>query len=196
MLKKLIVSVAAAWAFSASGQGIPVIDVAAIAQAIQQLLAWEKQYQQMYEQLQNLRQQLSTAESQLSSTTGTRNLGQLYNAIPRPALDPALMRSLQQGESAGQVVSASKAQLAALQGDIEARSRQIQQLMNGINATSDLKGVQEISARIASEQVMVTSEGNSATVLAQTREMRLRELDQIRSEELLRRLSAPNGFGR
>ena len=196
MLKKLTLTVALALTSGVYAQGIPVIDVAGLAQAIQQLLAWEKQYQQMYEQLLSQKQQLSAAQTQLGSVTGNRNLGQLHNYIPGPSLDPALMQSLQQAQDAQAVVSSSQAQLAALQSTIDGRSRQIQQLMAGINTTTDLKGAQELAARISAEQVMVTSEGNSAAVLAQARELRLRQLEEAQNAERLRRLSSPNSFGR
>jgi type IV secretion system protein VirB5 len=59
--------------------GIPVIDVANLAQAIQQVLAWAQQYQQMVQQLQQMQQQYAAItggrgmEALLPMTNAARN---------------------------------------------------------------------------------------------------------------------------
>jgi type IV secretion system protein VirB5 len=74
-LKRLLLSIAAVavMATKASAQGIPVIDVANLAQAIQQVTAWSNQYSQMVQQYQML-------TNQLTAITGTRGLGEILNA--------------------------------------------------------------------------------------------------------------------
>lgn len=57
---------------SASAQGIPVIDAAALAQQIQQVVAWGEQYRQMVEHYQRLGEQLNAIK-------GARGMGQLLN---------------------------------------------------------------------------------------------------------------------
>ena len=59
MIKKLMASLAVAVACTGPvfAQGIPVIDVASLTQAINQVLAWEQQYKQMLQQLQQMQQQ-------------------------------------------------------------------------------------------------------------------------------------------
>lgn len=76
------------FAFSALGSnaahaGIPVIDVAALAQAIQQVMAWGQQYQQMAQQYQQLTQQFQQLQQTHNSLNGIRNLGDVMN---NPAL--------------------------------------------------------------------------------------------------------------
>jgi type IV secretion system protein VirB5 len=60
--------------------GIPVIDVAAIAQQVQQVIAWGKQYTQMVDQINNLRNQYSQLQTTYNSLTGDRGLATLLNA--------------------------------------------------------------------------------------------------------------------
>lgn len=71
MIKKLISLLAFVTSFSANA-GIPVIDVGAIAQAMQQVAAWQEQYQQMTQQIQQL-------TAQINAVTGARNLGSILN---------------------------------------------------------------------------------------------------------------------
>ena len=47
------------WVPMRAHAGIPVIDAANLAQAVQEVLAWAQQYQQMVQQLQQQRQQIS-----------------------------------------------------------------------------------------------------------------------------------------
>ena len=70
--------------------GIPVIDVAALTQAIQQVIAWGQQYGQMAQQYQTLVQQYDQLVAQYNAVTGTRNLGNVLN-------DPALQQAVPGG---------------------------------------------------------------------------------------------------
>lgn len=58
---------------SAAGSGMPVIDIANLAQDIQQ-------FEQLTAQLQQLQQQLAQAQQQYQSITGSRNMGGLFNS--------------------------------------------------------------------------------------------------------------------
>lgn len=64
---------------TAANAGIPVIDVASLAQAIQSVIAWGQQYGQMTEQYQQLLQQYQQMVQQYNALTGTRNLGDVLN---------------------------------------------------------------------------------------------------------------------
>jgi type IV secretion system protein VirB5 len=63
--------------------GVPVIDVANLANSLQQVLAWAEQYQQMYQQYQQLVQQYNQAVSTFNSLNGIRGMADLVN---NPAL--------------------------------------------------------------------------------------------------------------
>lgn len=71
MIKKLVSLLAFVASFSANA-GIPVIDAGSIAQAMQQVAAWQQQYQQMTQQIQQL-------TAQINAVTGARNLGSILN---------------------------------------------------------------------------------------------------------------------
>jgi len=53
--------------------GIPVIDASNLAQQIEQVVAWGKQYEQMMQQIQNLQQQIT-------NTTGSRGFSSVLNS--------------------------------------------------------------------------------------------------------------------
>lgn len=64
---------------NAARAGIPVIDAANLAQAIQQVIAWGQQTLQMGTQIANQVSQIQNQVTQIQRITGTRNLGQTYN---------------------------------------------------------------------------------------------------------------------
>lgn len=77
--------------------GIPVIDATAIAQQIQQVLAWTQQYQQMIDQFNKLQQQFQQMQTMTNKLDGGRGLGSILqnpaiaNALPPEMRDAALM---------------------------------------------------------------------------------------------------------
>ena len=75
-MKKLLRILALVTGLFSGGQafaGIPVIDGANLAQAIQQVMAWAQQYQQMTQQIQQLQQQIE-------SVTGSRGFSSVLNS--------------------------------------------------------------------------------------------------------------------
>jgi len=139
----------------AQAQGIPVIDVTAIMQAIEQVRAWEQQYQQMQQQLQQQQQMLQ-------NTTGTRNLGTVANAITQPVLPPDIAQQISGTSTHESLTLLAMDQFGRLNQTLQTRSTQIQQLMQQINATTDAKSIQELHARIQAEQVMASNEAKEA----------------------------------
>lgn len=61
--------------------GMPVIDFAAVAAAIQQVFAWYQQATDMIEELNYLEDQIAQAEREYNSMTGSRLLGMIANDI-------------------------------------------------------------------------------------------------------------------
>jgi type IV secretion system protein VirB5 len=81
-LKRLLAATAAALgllAGSAAQAGIPVIDGANLAQAVQQIMAWGEQYGQMAQQIEQYARQIQQMEQQYNSLNGIRNMGDLVN---------------------------------------------------------------------------------------------------------------------
>ena len=172
--------------FGATGAnaGIPVIDVAAIVQAVQEVM-------QSVQQIQNQIRQIQQLQSQLDAVTGARNLGDILNnpALQNyiPANATQLVGNVQSNGYAGltdaartlrnaqmtynclnlagnertqcQASLAMPYQQQAFMQDAmdasRARIAQIQSLMRQINATPDAKAVAEIQARIEAENAML-----------------------------------------
>lgn len=161
----------------AHAQGIPVIDVAAIVQAIEQVKAWEGQYQQMIQSLQQ-QQQL------IQNSTGTRQLGQVSNAITSTVLPPDIGRQLASTQNHGDLNTLALQNFGTLNRSMQTRASQIQELMRQINSTQDAKSIQELSARIQSEQVMATNEAKEADWLRSQVEMQGRAIDLAHKQRM------------
>lgn len=82
-LKRLVASLAVAGAAMAGSPaahaGIPVFDGANLANAIQQLMSWADQYQQMTDQFTKLQEQLTEAKAIKGRLEGIRSLGSILN---------------------------------------------------------------------------------------------------------------------
>ena len=72
-----------------SEAGIPVIDVANLAQAISQVIAWGEQQLQMVTTINNQVAQIQNQATQIQRITGSRNLGQVYNNLSLQQVVPA-----------------------------------------------------------------------------------------------------------
>lgn len=87
--------------------GIPVIDVANLAQAIQQVMSWVQQYQQMVAQIQQLQAQYAA----ITGPRGMENLLQMSNA-QRNYLPPDYQQLIQ-------AVNGASATYAGLSGQVQ-----------------------------------------------------------------------------
>ena len=166
-LTRVVLGVALAaapvWTFA---QGIPVIDVANLVQAIQQVSAWGEQYSQMTQQLQQQLQQLQTAQSELQGMTGTRGLGTFANGIPVTGLVPSNVQSLLQGaQTPDALVSQVQSLVSGGMTNTQDRGAEIQTLMQEVNATTDPAGKAEMQARIAAENASVANDANRIALL-------------------------------
>lgn len=194
-LKKLFGAIALSLGLVAGNPahaGIPVIDGANLAQAIQQVMAWAQQYQQMVEQI----QEMQRAYNNLS---GIRNMGDLVNnPLARKYLPDEYQEILSNGvgqweairnaakkfDMAASSLSASSdaakafeqvAKQAAINraGAEEAyktasqRFNDIQVLLDKVNAAPDAKDIADLQGRIQAEQVMMQNEANKLQMLAQ-----------------------------
>ncbi|OTP75387.1 type IV secretion system protein [Caballeronia sordidicola] len=169
----------AGFSSSASAQGIPVIDVANLGQAIQQVSAWQQQYSQMQTQItqmtgnrgmggllsgQNgsyLPPDWNSAMSALSNGGGT-SYGQLASNAKQILNSQAVLQSsdinnlspdMQQYLSTVRNMSASQQALGqAAYANSAQRVSLLQTLTNQINTSTDPKAIMDLHATIASEQ--------------------------------------------
>ena len=169
---------------NAAHAGIPVIDVAALVQAVEEVM-------QSIQQITNQVRQIEQLQSQYEAVTGARNLGAILNnpALQNyiPADATTVLNNIQNNGYAGlsgtartlrdaqmtynclnlagtartqcQSSLAMPYQQKALMQDAmdSARGRitQIQSLMQQINSTQDQKAVSEVQARLAAENAML-----------------------------------------
>lgn len=163
-----------------AAQGIPVLDASNLAQAVNQVLAWEQQYKQMLQQIDQLLQQTDLATRNLTSMTGTRSLGEITNAIPTSVLDPNLRNTVASIASHADLNAYGSGQLASLQQATLTRYSQIQSLMRSINQTNDPKSIAELQGRIQSEQAMIANEQKEAELLRMSLDQQHRAIDAAR----------------
>lgn len=187
--KKITTSVLLATSIFASGtvraQGIPVIDTANLIQAIQEILAWYQQYEQMYQQLQ-------LAQKQLENASGSRGLGTINNAITNSTIDTDFVAKLATS-SKDQSRALMHEQLTKIAQTTNTRFGQIQLLMNRINQTNDQKSISEMIARIQSEQAMIALESKEIETIRFQYDMRIRQL-QEEAEKKISQAAMQGGY--
>jgi type IV secretion system protein VirB5 len=167
-------------------QGIPTIDVANLAQSINQVLAWKQQYEQMIQQLDQMRQANATALNSYQAMSGNRGLGLISNAIQQSVVPTGFLKQLSgttNHQDASTLVNAQLQRINASTGD---RFAQIQQLMSAINTTNDTKAIGELNARIAAEQAMIQNEAKEAAVLQQQYAQQIAAIEQSRIQRSIR----------
>jgi type IV secretion system protein VirB5 len=168
----------------AYASGIPVVDVAHIAETVMQ-------YQEMIKQLETLNSQLNQAKQQYESLTGSRGLGNLARstgAIPKnwqetlasmkngelgdlskqiresaSLLDKDFFADVDQAikDSLDQSMSAYTDQQALNQSFYDtatSRAQKMESLANQIDSASDMKAISDLQARVAVEQAQLTNE--------------------------------------
>lgn len=167
-----------------------VIDVGAIAQAIQEVAT-------LKQQLTTIQQQLTQAQQQFQSMTGSRgmqnllsginrnyfptNSAQLMTALATPiqssvntnaVLTPQQMAALSPAEQ--QQLNAARSNAALLQvttqqayANSSSRFASVQQLINAIPTATDQKGILDLQARIQAELGMLQNEQTKLQVLFQ-----------------------------
>ncbi|WP_334190493.1 P-type DNA transfer protein VirB5 [Noviherbaspirillum sp.] len=177
---------------NAAHAGIPVIDMANLAQAIQQVVAWGQQYQQMVRQIQQLQQQYD-------NLNGVRGMGNLVNnPIGRHYLPAEYGIILRQGvgqweaiynasrrfdislsgldaagdavrafENSGRQVAINRATAEEAYRTASQRFDDIQVLLDRVNNAPDAKDIADLSSRIQAEQVMMQNEANKLQMLHQ-----------------------------
>jgi type IV secretion system protein VirB5 len=192
MKQPFVVAAAIAfWALKVQAQGVPVIDAANLAQAINQVLAWEQQYTQMLQQIQQLQFQSEQATKNLEAMTGTRSLGLISNTITQSVIDPNFRAQLTAAGNFTQANELGRSQIQNLTQATTARFGQIQNLMAAINTTRDPKSIAELNARILAEQAMIANEQKDAELLRQSLEQQIRAIEAARMQRSINASAQP-----
>jgi type IV secretion system protein VirB5 len=217
-MKKLLLLAAATTLFSTAGaanaQGIPVMDAANLAQALDQVNAWGQQYQQMMQQYQQ-------AVLQYKAVTGARNLGDIINNPALAGVVPSdisnTYRSISEGGISGLTSAARQlrnsqavyncvgmkdadmttcqaylSMNAQKQADTEfgltslqQRYQQIQDLMGQINLTQDPKAIAELQARIQGETTGVANDQSRISLMNTLADTQAKAAEQALRERQL-----------
>jgi type IV secretion system protein VirB5 len=215
LIKKLFGTFALLSMGNAAHAGIPVIDAASLAQAMQQVAAWTKQFEQMKDQFTQL-------ERQYGNLNGVRGMGSLAN---NPAMrqylpanyqtilsngygNAAAIRSsskvygiestsLDAGSDTAKAFEANANQAAINRAVSEdgyaqasARFAGIQTLLDKVNDAPDAKDIADLQARIQAEQVMQQNEQTKLMMFGQLAQAQ-RDLQAQKSREI----SMKNGRG-
>ena len=172
--------------------GIPVIDAANLAQAVQQVTAWSQQYQQMVQQIQHLQQQYQNmsgvrniaslvnnplarqylpADYQTILNSGVGQWQAIYNAAKRFDINKTTLASTSDAAQAFQAIAKQAAinRASAEEGYKTASQRfsDIQTLLDRVNNAPDAKDIADLQGRIQAEQVMMQNEANKLAMLQQ-----------------------------
>lgn len=192
----------------AHATGIPVIDIAALQQSIQQ-------YIQMVQQLEQLRAQLEVAKQHYQAITGNRNMAGIYQedylaSLPGTADDTLHSPGTQVSRLADAIASQAShldeeqfekvaeeirsqlsaslretAQTQALNSQIYDnagnRFRRLSDLMNRIDSATDEKAISDLQARIAAENGLLTNE----LIKLQAMNALVQQRDNIRESEAI-----------
>lgn len=207
----------------AMASGVPTVDVAAIAQMLQQ-------FQVLQDQLKNMKSQLEQAQQQVTAMTGTRGMekmlrneaegliptnwqetlaqmnggkiGDLAQSIKQNAsrVDGDLLNRLlpQDSASASDSFANSAANAQATAGQAYElsgkRFARLQQLMDEIGNAQDAKAIADLQARIGVEQAILQNETIKMQALAQTASAQQAIQQQQMREMTLDRASTNNSM--
>jgi len=159
-LKAMLASLALMLSVGSAHAGIPVFDGMNFAQAVQQVLSWAQQYEQMADSIQQLRNQYAQLQTTYNSMTGNRGLGTILNG----AVDQAARRYLpSEGGQLGQLASGGVAGYGSLQSTIAGFKATVSSMPTdtfaaGTNAASALAAkIESLATQKALGQAAYTS---------------------------------------
>lgn len=233
-LKKAVITMVAVCSLGVASTparaGIPVIDVANLAQAIQEVIAWGQQYGQMVQQYEKLVQTYTQLQQSYAAITGGRGMEALApmttiarNYLPSDYTELANVMNNTSTTYSGlatqvQGIITSKSILSTVQ--VSSLSPQAQQLVDSgrksgallqtiatnaqqsqsnrfatldslraqIGAASDDKAIQDLQGRIATEQLMITVEGNKNQAIYQQVYAQELQRQQVEREAAVKQL--------
>ncbi|MGE0315893.1 MAG: type IV secretion system protein [Lautropia sp.] len=202
--------------------GIPVLDTANLLQAIEQVIAWGKQYAQMAEQIQQ-------QYEHYAAITGNRGFGavdfnallmevipnglvDIYEAVSNGELTAAAQairnaqriyncQGLLTGEDTARCnsvlnrVSESQAQIRTVYNRLVQRTNQVEALRGRILTTKDPKDIAELNARMVAELTQVSNDNSRIQMMVWTDKVqRQREEQSFRERQLENLQSGDDGL--
>ena len=196
----------------ANAGGIPVIDIAGLAQAIMDYVQNILDYYEQISQLEALEEQLATAESQLEAITTARGLAGMlsteydndFDVEYGDLLDSYGIQSSDAFDLTGEIAALYDKKNRS-PAEWEARSRkycdqavdrfsELQKLINEVNAADDEKHILDLQARIAGEQAMLENETIKLQMMESEAKAQQAMLRQKELNELLNMEGDPNNY--
>lgn len=200
---------------NAAHAGIPVFDGSNLAQQIQQVISWGKQFTQMKDQFDQLKKQYD-------ALNGSRGMASLVNDPAMRKYLPADYASILTGgyadsatiKAAAKVIGIDETYIGAATDTAKAfdsnatqaainrataaagykqahdRFEKIQVLLDKVSAAPDAKDIADLQARIQAEQTMMANEANKLAMLGQLAQAQ-RDLAAQRSIEMRMKASIP-----
>lgn len=169
-----------ALAVSARGfaTGIPVVDVASLAQAVQEVAYLSQQLETLQNQLQTTKNQLSQATNLNTYVTGNSsyayllNSDSMYNTLPTTLSEMYSSSSSVNASALGltsdnpvvqdndNVIASSMGSLDSLYTDLRERTSNIENLKTMMNGTTTPTQRQDLSNRLAYENLLLQNDQN------------------------------------
>lgn len=169
-----------ALAVSARGfaTGIPVVDVASLAQAVQEVAYLSQQLETLQSQLQTTKNQLSQATNLNTYVTGNSsyayllNSDSMYNTLPTTLSEMYSSSSSANASALGltsdnpvvqdndNVIASSMGSLDSLYTDLRERTSNIENLKTMMNGTTTPTQRQDLSNRLAYENLLLQNDQN------------------------------------
>lgn len=196
----------------ANAGGIPVIDIAGLAQAIMGYVQNILDYYEQISQLEALEEQLATAESQLEAITTARGLAGMlsteydndFDVDYEDFLADYGIKSSDAFDLTGEIAAIYDDQNRS-PAEWEAKSRkyceqavdrfsELQKLINEVNAADDEKHILDLQARIAGEQAMLENETIKLQMMESEAKAQQAMLEQQRKDRLLGMWGEPSDF--
>ena len=174
-LKKTVCSVLLAASltsvpFMAIASGIPVVDGAAAAQRAQNFV---QQMMEMGKQLAQMKQQYEQQVKQFKAMTGSRGLGNIlkdtvkdqipsewsaiYDGAKNIDYKSVINGKAYQTDNADKLLVHNQQMISKVFADTKKQLENIEQLMNQINNTQDIKAATDLQNRIAVEQAKIAN---------------------------------------
>ena len=156
--------------FMAIASGIPVVDGAAAAQRAQNFV---QQMMEMAKQLAQMKQQYEQQVKQFKAMTGSRGLGNIlkdtvkdqipsewsaiYDGAKNIDYKSVINGKAYQTDNADKLLVHNQQMISKVFADTKKQLENIEQLMNQINNTQDIKAATDLQNRIAVEQAKIAN---------------------------------------
>lgn len=196
----------------ATASGIPVIDIAGLAQSIQQLLQMIEQVMALKEQVETAKKQLETAKDELSSISNVRNMGGIIGSI----YDNDMEVDYEDALEAADILSSNEFDLTDTAAELFDRQNhaagrwksrsdkfidqaierfnELEKLVQKVNAAPEQKDILDLQARIQAEHALLQNEAIKLQMMESQAKAERALLDQQQQQALINMAGNPEDY--